>query len=428
MSSASQNADPAANDVGGSAPSQLQLLQRLQTLELQADLDAQNIAQLREQNTALEDAFSAERARGEKHAEAFMRIARTCDDRVEELKAQYAGVVAKLENEKVALKAAHAAAAVKTEEEKAIMKAATAATISKLEAGKASLEAQVAVLQAQTTSKLMDIHAAIAAMHTPLPPPPPQPPLLLVTPMTFDRDWCAAARGSWITTIDAATGTRASAEQDGAGWLTLRSAAPLPRRPSSALAGDGRQQHRLPAYRVVIEECNSDHVWILGFLPSHYSSVDAGAAAAVTPITRREISRYGGWHIDVVASSHCLVPDAKWSGWVALQPSDGAAGDASSDTSAYATTDEVPPVPEGSAVEFAVDYAAGTCRVAFYTRTAVAGGFVKAPYAKMELRFVATEATSSIPARPIPTLADSGVELYPVVCTGGVVTAWRFVF
>jgi hypothetical protein len=51
-----------------------------------------------------------------------------------------------------------------------------------------------------------------------------------------------------------------------------------------------------------------------------------------------------------------------------------------------------PPVPEGSAVEFAVDYAAGTSRVAFYTPAAVAGRFVEAPYARMELRFVATDA------------------------------------
>jgi hypothetical protein len=47
-------------------------------------------------------------------------------------------------------------------------------------------------------------------------------------------------------------------------------------------------------------------------------------------------------------------------------------------------------VVEQVAVEFAVDYAAGTCRVAFYTPAAVAGGFVKPPHAKMELRFEET--------------------------------------
>jgi hypothetical protein len=74
---------------------------------------------------------------------------------------------------------------------------------------------------------------------------------------------------------------------------------------------------------------------------------------------------------------------------------------------------KVPPVPRGSAVEFALDYTAGTCRVAFYTPAAVAGGFLEEPHAKMELRFIATKATEAAPARSVPTIADSGVELYP---------------
>jgi hypothetical protein len=118
--------------------------------------------------------------------------------------------------------------------------------------------------------------------------------------------------------------------------------------------------------------------------------------------------------------------DVKRSGWIVLKPSRGAAGDAAGDTSAYATTDEVPPVPAGSAVEFAVDYAAGTCRVAFYTPGAVASGFVEAPHAKMELRFVVTAATPHIPARSVPK-ADSGVELYPAAETFGAGVVWRFV-
>jgi hypothetical protein len=40
-------------------------------LSLQAGLDAQNIAQLREQNKQLEGALNAERAHGEKHADAL---------------------------------------------------------------------------------------------------------------------------------------------------------------------------------------------------------------------------------------------------------------------------------------------------------------------------------------------------------------------
>jgi hypothetical protein len=70
-------------------------------------------------------------------------------------------------------------------------------------------------------------------------------------------------------------------------------------------------------------------------------------------------------------------------------------------------------VPAGSAVEFAVDYAAAACRVAFYTPAAVAGGFVEAPHARMELYFVPTVADDArqLPARPIPTRAGAGVEL-----------------
>jgi hypothetical protein len=105
--------------------------------------------------------------------------------------------------------------------------------------------------------------------------------------------------------------------------------------------------------------------------------------------------------------------------------SNGAAGDI---TSAYATTSKVPPVPPASAVEFAVDDAANTCRVAFCTPEAVAGGFVEPPHAKMELRFVANEAMVpyNIPARSVPTAADSHVELYPVVGTPLAGTIWRF--
>jgi hypothetical protein len=74
-----------------------------------------------------------------------------------------------------------------------------------------------------------------------------------------------------------------------------------------------------------------------------------------------------------------------------------------------------------------VDYAAGTCRVAFYTPAAVAGGFAEAPHAKMELRFVATEVDESneIPARSVPTLADSRVELYPAGTTSYGGAIWR---
>jgi hypothetical protein len=129
-----------------------------------------------------------------------------------------------------------------------------------------------------------------------------------------------------------------------------------------------------------------------------------------------DIRDYGGWYIEACASSAGTVTDARFTGWTALKPSGGAVGDhmAGAAISAYATTSKVPLVPPGSAVEFAVDYAAGTCRVAFYTPAAVAGGFVKAPYAKMELLFVAMEANThklfEAPARPVPTIAGSGAK------------------
>jgi hypothetical protein len=96
----------------------------------------------------------------------------------------------------------------------------------------------------------------------------------------------------------------------------------------------------------------------------------------------------------------------------------------------YATTAHVPPLPAGGAVEFAVDYAAGTCRVAFYKPPAVEGGFKKAPYAKMELRFLAMEAFGGrkIPARLVPTAAASlGMEFYPALTSEAASAVYRFV-
>jgi hypothetical protein len=62
----------------------------------------------------------------------------------------------------------------------------------------------------------------------------------------------------------------------------------------------------------------------------------------------------------------------------------------------------MPPVPEGSALRFTLSYVTKTCRVAFYSPTAVAaGGFVEPPYATLEMRFTT----------PIP----EGVTLYPAM-------------
>jgi hypothetical protein len=208
--------------------------------------------------------------------------------------------------------------------------------------------------------------------------------------------------------VDAAAGNaRATVTQKGAGSCTLRSAAPLPRRPSRRAGAGG--QHQLPAYRVTVEAYGS-HTCYLGFVPSHNHTRSSGAAAPVTPTAQFSIHNYGGWYIVVDASRAGEVhDDPTYSGWTVMPPA----------ASAYATTAVVPPVPAGGVVEFAVDYAAGTCRVAFYTPAAVEGGFVEAPHAKMELRFVATTAGTDghmpLPARSVPTVPDSDVALYPAV-------------
>jgi hypothetical protein len=269
-----------------------------------------------------------------------------------------------------------------------------------LKAAKAALEGRMSELQAQTTSHLAGVRTAVAALQTLL-PSAPAPAFL-----TFDRVWCTAACGSkWKVDIDA-TGARAHVTQEGGDHVSLRSAAPLPRPPSRAR---DPEQGQLPMYRIVVEAYGGKlSCCSLGFLPSHHTRT----GAAVTPVEESSISEHGGWYMMVFP---ILVIDALRSvdgGWTALKPSE----------SVYATTDEIPPVPEGSAVEFAVDYAAGTCCVAFYTASAVAGGFVQAPHAKMELRFVATETT-----QPLSALAESGVELYPAVCTLNAGTTWRFV-
>jgi hypothetical protein len=233
--------------------------------------------------------------------------------------------------------------------------------------------------------------------------------------LQFDRAWCAAVCGDGRQVdVDAAAGdARATITYNDSGSCTLRSAAPLPR---------GSSQQQRPAYRAVVEKYGKDGWCRLGFVPSHEMH-GRGAAALVAPTPGDyTIYNYGGWYIEVRASRDGAVnSNTQFSGWTVMAP----------DACAYATTAEVPPVPAGGAVEFAVDYAAGTCRVAFYTRAAVVGGFVEAPHAKMELRFAATAAGKDmtgvpLPARTVPTAADSSVALYPAVATRGSGIIWRF--
>jgi hypothetical protein len=79
-----------------SAPSHLSVtvsldrLQRLEACEARADLDARHIELLQKQIDEIDGILKLELARGEKHAEALMHIARTCDERTSELKEQHA--------------------------------------------------------------------------------------------------------------------------------------------------------------------------------------------------------------------------------------------------------------------------------------------------------------------------------------------------
>jgi hypothetical protein len=416
----------------------LDRLRDLEACEERAALQQRHIELLQKQITETDAALKLEVARGEKHAEALMHIARTCDVRTSEVKEQHAAVTAKVEGENAALKAklvelaaSHTAAIDKLE-------AQHKETVTKLEAG-------YTALKAQSTSTLSELVAAVTAVTTgameilparpdrrqfaewraggippiPVPPPPPPPPPRPPSPPSpplpplpvmelpwlpqFNRVWCAAAcaRG-WRAEVDAAAGdARVTVTQEGTkGCCTLRSVAQLSR-------GLG-----LSTYRVVVEEYGERGWCGLGFVPSHHGGGRGGRVAEkVAPNLGYHIRNHGGWYIQVFASRAESVPNVQQSGWTAMPP-----------FGVYATTDKVPPVPAGGAVEFAVDYAAGTCLVAFYKPAAVAGGFVQAPHAKMELRFVATRTSDEwgytrlpIPARTVPTAADSGVALYPAV-------------
>jgi hypothetical protein len=319
--------------------------------------------------------------------------------------------------------------------------AAHARTVAAKDAAFANLERELTTLRADATAHLAEVHAAVTSklaleLH-PVRRDRRQFATLHVGPMPFDKfdtAWCATACGrKWKVDIDSVAQTRAHVKwHDHVGHLTLRGAAPLPRRLPCA----GTSPQPLPSYCVVIEgysapDSRGDQYCNVGFVPSHTST----DGAPVTPVMGRNIHHYGGWWIQVQPSAAIRLHGAVIArGWRTLRPRDAARGAAAKDTSAYATTDYSPPVPAGSAVEFAIDYAAATCRVAFYTPAAVAGGFVEAPYAKIELRFVATAAGDvpdwgdAVPARAVPTAAtDSRVHLFPAVSAPYAGAVWRFV-
>jgi hypothetical protein len=186
------------------------------------------------------------------------------------------------------------------------------------------------------------------------------------SPVTFDRTWCAAACGDkWKVAID----TRAHVTQIGEGLLTLRTADPLPRHVPSI----GASPQRLPAYRIIIEAYSAAGKYChVGFVPSR-----TPAGALVTPVVGNNIHHYGGWWFEVKAAEPCALRGPSMHGWTPMTPRAAAGAHAAApDSSAHATTDEAPPVDAGSAIELAVDYAAGRCRVAFYTPCG-SGGWVR---------------------------------------------------
>jgi hypothetical protein len=431
-------------------------------------MDAETIHLLQSRAKQLEAALALEHARSEKQSEAFVEVARACENRASDLQAQYAEKLAKLELSHDAVVAAHAATIAKLE-------AAHAGALAKLEASHASaiadqkaamealqvshvvavaakdaiiakLEAECGAVKAATALQLSAIHAAVTARLAleicPVRRDRRQFATLHAGPVpldVFDREWCKAVCGKkWKADLDENTGMRVHVTQKGPGHLPLRGATPLPRHaPHSIATSAAAASSPLPSFCVIIEAYNNPQEGAatpqrceIGFLPSHTS---AGDPVAVTPTRGFSITNYGGWLICVSPSSGLrLNAGPVTNGWTPLQPRAGAAADvAPADLSTYATTAVVPKVPAGGAVEFSVDYAAGTCRVAFYTPTAVAGGFAEAPQAKMELRFVETQAGplphyGDVPARSNPTASDSRVRLYPVVSTAHAGAIWRF--
>jgi hypothetical protein len=294
-------------------------------------------------------------------------------------------------------------------------------------------------LGAELTSRLSAIHIAVTTSLTLELHPTrfdqrqfvtwhagPVPPLYV-----FDR--ASAARQLGKADIDSPLDMRAHVTSvkwvDG---VTLRSSMPLYRLPPSISAAVPRKQ--LPSYRVVIEAYPAlDSACDVGFVHDQ-----TGVDTADPNVDLRAILTVRGWWFSVHAEqSFTPNRDPAYQAWVVMAPN-GATGVPATNMSSYATTDIIPPLRAGGAVELAVDYAAGTCLVAFYTPEAVQGGFATAPFATMELRFVATEkfdkyAPNSpfphydIAARPVPTETNATPQLYPAVSTNGPGAIWRFV-
>jgi hypothetical protein len=458
MTSAALHADPVAtagafHDGADTVVVPRSRLQELEAAALRAEFDARNIQLLQEQIAQANNALAREQACSERQAEAFMEVARASENRARDLEVQYANrardlevqyteKLAKLEATHDAVVAAQAASIAELKKQNAQLEASHARAITAKDTALAKLECdQATMLRAEVAAQVSAVHAVVTSklaleLH-PVRRDRRQFATLHTGPVPFDKfdtAWCAASGGKkqWKVDIDSLTQTRAHLKQHGrAGTMTLRGAAPLPR----CLPCTGTSPQQLPSYCVIIEaypapDSDGNGQWCnVGFVPSHTST----DGASVTPVMGRGICNYGGWWIQLQPAAACGLGRPTVVGWTPLLPR-AAAGDAvgAALTSTYATSDEAPPVPAGSAVEFAVDCAAGTCRVAFYTPAAVAGGFLEAPHAKMELRFAATTARDvrdwgAVPARSVPTAASSRVQLYPAVEAAYAGAVWRFV-
>jgi hypothetical protein len=233
--------DSADHSDGMTVAMPLHRMQHLETCELRTSLDAETIRLLKMQVAELQDALALEHTRSEKHAEAFMRVSRSSDDRARELEAQRAAAII-----------AKDTFIAKLEDAKNQTINGLESTIRRLETALGKLEAENAALKAQAESRLTEILTAVTtglaleihpvrsdgrqfaerhggpAPPLLLPPPPPLPPL---RPLAFPRSWLAASLQQGMGTTCEISGLYndivSCLKTMGAGTCTLRTAAPL---------------------------------------------------------------------------------------------------------------------------------------------------------------------------------------------------------
>jgi hypothetical protein len=145
-------------DPSGTVSVSVDRLQTLEACEARADLQQQHIELLQKQIAETDAALKLELARGEKHAEALMHIARTCDERTSDMKEQHATALRFKDMATAKSETLHAAAISKLE-------AQHSAALSKSDAqhkdAVTKLEAEIAELKAQATSTLTEILTAV---------------------------------------------------------------------------------------------------------------------------------------------------------------------------------------------------------------------------------------------------------------------------